>query len=145
MESIDSIYPLEAIVNELVSSEFQYNVLTAKSAAKTLRKLEHYVIMRNEMVIRHSIELKELDSIVEKYKRPLEIREKAMAKKVVQIAELKKRLAARVSAVAAIGQLPPPAAPESDSESDSDRNGLDLGMNPTSLGTHHCRTYTAPK
>ena len=145
MEAIEATYPLEQIVNSLIDSEFQYNVLTAKSAAKTLRKLEHYVILRNETIIRHAIELKEIDSIVEKYKRPLEIREKALDKKKTKIAELKKRLESRSSAVASLGALPPAAAPESDSESDSDRNGLDLGMNPTSLGTHHCRTYTAPK
>lgn len=137
MESIDASYPLEAIVNELVNSEFQYNVLTAKSAQKTLRKLEHYVIMRNEIIIRHAIELKEIDSIVEKYKRPLEVRERAMEKKTAKIADLKKRLEARSVAVSSLGALPPPALPESESESDSDRNGLQLAEN--------CRTYTAPK
>lgn len=145
METINATFPLEDIVNELVNSEFQYNVLTAKSAAKTLRKLEHYIIMRNEMVIRHQIELKEIDSIVEKYKRPLEVRERAMEKKTAKIADLKKRLEARSIAVSSLGALPPAALPESESESDSDRNGLDLGLNATSLGTHSCRTYTAPK
>ena len=137
MESIEATYPLEQIVNELINSEFQYNVLTAKSAAKTLRKLEHYIILRNETIIRHAIELKEIDSIVEKYRRPLEIREKALEKKTAKIAELKKRLESRSVAVSSLGALPPAALPGSDSESDDDRNGLQLAEN--------CRTYTAPK
>jgi len=127
-------FPLEDIVNELVNSEFQYEVITKKSAEKTQRKLSHYIILRNEMITRHTFEMKEIDCIIDKYKKPLEIREKALQKKSEKIIDLKKKLQARSTTMM---QLPPPALPESESESEDDRTGLNMGQN--------CQTYTMPR
>ena len=120
METIQKNYPLEEIVSQLVNTEFQYEVLTAKSAERTKRKLQHFTVLRDEMLQRHAWELNNIESIMESYRKPLEVREKAMKRKEEKIAELRKRLETRTKAIGALSSLPPPAATTADSGSGSD-------------------------
>ena len=121
MEEVERTYPLEDIVNQLVSTEFQYEILTAKSAQRTERKLQHYITLREEMIERHAWELKNMDSIIERYRKPLEIREKAMKKREEKIAELKSKLESRKKAISSLGSLPPPVNEVEEEESDEER------------------------
>jgi uncharacterized protein (DUF3084 family) len=121
MEEVERTYPLEEIVNQLVSTEFQYEILTAKSAQRTERKLQHYLTLRAEMVERHAWELKNMDNIIERYRKPLEIREKAMKKREEKIAELKGKLEGRQKAIASLGSLPPPVNEIEGEESEEER------------------------
>jgi len=137
MEGVEKAYPLEQIVNELVSAEFQYEVLTAKSAKRTECKLQHYQVLREEMITRHAWELRNMDSIIERYKKPLEIREKVLQKKEEKLKELRGRLSKRQTAIASLGSLPPPAVAEGESSSDEERlsNEIVTGV----------KTYTCPR
>ena len=121
METIEKTYPLETIVDELVKNEFQYEILTAKSAKRTECKLQHYMVLRDEMLQRHAYEIKEMDAIIERYKKPLEIREKAILRRQEKIKEIRGRLENRKSAIRCLSSLPPPAIPEDESESDDER------------------------
>lgn len=121
MDTVEKTYPLEEIVSQLVNTEFQYEVLTAKSAERTQRKLHHFTILRDEMLQRHAWELKNIENIIESYRKPLEVREKAMKRKEEKIAELKKRLETRTKAIGALSALPPPVNEIIEEDSDDER------------------------
>jgi hypothetical protein len=108
MEAVEANYPLETIVDELVKTELQYEALSAKSAKRLQMKLAHFEILKGEMLQRHANELREINIIIESYKKPLEMRDKSMRRKEEKLAELKGRLGARQKAIASLGALPPP-------------------------------------
>ena len=138
MNTIDESFPLEAIVNEIVNSEFACEILSKKSAEKTKRKLEHYVVLREEMTIRHNWEIDNIDAIISKYKKPLELREKVIQKRQAKLAELKGKLNDRGKAIAKMTELPPPASPPIESDSDDgEREGTEIGIG--------IKTYTMPR
>jgi len=137
MEAVEANYPLESIVNELVKTEFQYEILTAKSVKRIERKLEHYNILRSEMIQRHRQELKEMDEIIERYRKPMEIQQKAMKKKEEKLAELRGKLEGRTKAMVSLGSLPPPVNEivSSDSEEERVENEIITGV----------KTYSMPR
>jgi len=108
MEAVEATYPLESIVDELVKAELQYEALSAKSAKRLELKLRHFEILKSEMLQRHEYEAKEINTIIESYRKPLDLREKTLKRKEEKMAELKGRLGARTKAVASLGRLPPP-------------------------------------
>jgi hypothetical protein len=79
------------------------------------------MVLRDEMLQRHAYEIKEMDAIIERYKKPLEIREKAILRRQEKIKEIRGRLENRKSAITSLSSLPPPAIPEGESESDDER------------------------
>ena len=97
------------------------------------------------MIVRHKWEMENINVIIEKYRKPLEVREKALEKKFARIEEIKKRLEERSKAIASLGSLPPPAEIVPDSDSDGEREATELGNIETSLGTHSCNVYSMPK
>jgi len=137
MEAVEANYPLESIVNELVKTEFQYEILTAKSVKRIERKLQHYTVLRGEMIQRHRQELKEMDEIIERYRKPMEIQQKAMKKKEEKLAELRGKLEGRTKAMMSLGSLPPPVNEivSSDSEEERVENEIITGV----------KTYSMPR
>ena len=109
MEAVETTYPLERIVDEIVRVEFQCEILSAKSIRKTERKLEHYETLRKEMLLRHQWEVNNMDTIIQSYKKPLELHGKTMARKQEKLAELRGKLAERDKAISSLNALPPPA------------------------------------
>jgi len=108
MEAVEATYPLESIVDELVKAELQYEALSAKSAKRLQMKLAHFEILKSEMLQRHAYELQEINTIIDSYKKPLDMREKTIKRKEEKMAELKGKLGARTKAIASLGRLPPP-------------------------------------
>jgi len=136
MDAVETTYPLERIVDEIVRTEFQCEVLSAKSIRKTERKLEHYETLRKEMLLRHQWEVNNMDTIIQSYKKPLELHGKTMARKQEKLAELRGKLAERDRAISNLNALPPPAIPEEAEESDDERVATEYGG---------VKTYSIPK
>ena len=107
MEAVEATYPLESIVEQLVKAELQYEALSAKSAKRLEMKLKHFEVLKAEMLQRHAHELREMNTIIESYKKPLDMREKSIKRKEEKMAELKGQLGARTKAIASLGRLPP--------------------------------------
>jgi predicted metal-binding protein len=137
MELVEKTYPLESIVDELVKTELQYEVLSAKSAKRLQMKLSHYEILKKEMLERHAHEVQEMDSIINRYKTPLLLREKTIKRKEEKLAELKGKLEGRSRAMGALSALPPAINEIVEDESDEERvsNEIVTGV----------KTYSMPR